>query len=94
VAEADVLLSAVLSGKAGRDLRPRIGAAALPVTAAAASSRSLKRARGSGRDPDDVGLLALALHFKSPIWSNDSDFEEGGIVWYTTASLLAALGPG
>jgi hypothetical protein len=26
-----------------------------------------------------------------PIWSNDNDFEDGGIEWYTTAELLAKL---
>ncbi len=30
------------------------------------------------RDPDDVELLALALHFKVPLWSNDNDFEGCG----------------
>ncbi len=44
------------------------------------------------RDMEDVDLLALALHLKIPIWSNDNDFVEGGIEWYTTAELLARLG--
>jgi len=26
------------------------------------------------RDPDDVGLAALALHLEIPVWSNDKDF--------------------
>ena len=43
------------------------------------------------RDPDDVDLLALALHFDIPIWSNDQDFADGGVPWYTTAELLRRL---
>jgi predicted nucleic acid-binding protein len=50
-----------------------------------------KRAIG-GRDPDDVDLLALALAFDAPVWSNDSDFKDAGVEWYTTARLLR--GPG
>jgi predicted nucleic acid-binding protein len=44
------------------------------------------------RDPDDVELLALALHLGLPIWSNDNDFADAGVEWYTTADLVAALG--
>ena len=44
------------------------------------------------RDPDDVDLLALALHLDVAIWSNDGDFETAGIEWYTTARLLKKLG--
>ena len=43
------------------------------------------------RDPDDIHLAALALKEGIPIWSNDKDFENTGVVWYTTASLLAVL---
>lgn len=32
------------------------------------------------RDPDDVDLLALALHLGAPIWSNDKDFEEAEVI--------------
>lgn len=49
------------------------------------------RKRIGRRDPDDVELLALALQLKLPVWSNDNDFENTGVVWHTTASLLAAL---
>ena len=45
------------------------------------------------RDPDDVALLALALHLDLPIWTNDRDFEQTGVSLYTTAQLLAALFP-
>src|ERR1017187_6142649 len=44
------------------------------------------------RDPDDIEILALALHLRIPLWSNDNDFEESGIEWYTTAELLQRLG--
>ena len=44
------------------------------------------------RDPDDVEILALALHLAAPVWSNDNDFEGVGVEWYTTAELLKALG--
>ena len=44
------------------------------------------------RDPDDADLLALALAFGVPVWSNDSDFKDAGVEWYTTARLLQRLG--
>ncbi len=44
------------------------------------------------RDPDDVPLLALALAFGVPVWSNDNDFKDAGMEWYTTARLLRRLG--
>ena len=44
------------------------------------------------RDPADVELLAIALVFGIPVWSNDSDFKTAGIEWYTTARLLRELG--
>lgn len=72
-----------------------LAAATLPVTMVPrtvyASSLAEGRKRIGRRDPDDVELLALAIHLKLPVWSNDSDFEKTGVVWYTTASLLAAL---
>jgi predicted nucleic acid-binding protein len=43
------------------------------------------------RDPDDVEILALALHTGLAIWSNDNDFEDAGIEWLTTAELLQRL---
>jgi predicted nucleic acid-binding protein len=72
-----------------------LAAATLPVTtvprSAYLSSLPEARKRIGRRDPDDVELLALALHFKIPVWSNDNDFENTGVAWHTTASLLAAL---
>ena len=47
--------------------------------------------RMAARDPDDVPLLALALALEVPVWSNDNDFEEGGVTWFTTAELLRLL---
>jgi predicted nucleic acid-binding protein len=44
------------------------------------------------RDPHDVDLLALALAFGVPVWSNDNDFKDAGVEWYTTARLLRRLG--
>ena len=43
------------------------------------------------RDPDDVEILALALHTKIAVWSNDNDFEGVGVEWFTTAELLRRL---
>jgi predicted nucleic acid-binding protein len=71
--------------------------ATLPVTAVNASvyARSVSEARRriGRRDPDHIDILALALHFGLPIWSNDNDFEAAGVEWYTTADLLAHLRP-
>ncbi len=69
--------------------------AALPITLVNRSryAKSLAEARRriAGRDPDDVDLLALALHFRIPIWSNDRDFKEGNIDLFTTERLLRHL---
>ncbi|MGA2077311.1 MAG: PIN domain-containing protein [Terriglobia bacterium] len=68
----------------------------LPVTVvgrtdyAAAIPEAKKRIEP--RDPDDVELLALALAFNIPVWSNDKDFEDAGIQWLTTEKLLQHLG--
>jgi predicted nucleic acid-binding protein len=50
------------------------------------------RRRIGRRDPDDIEILALALQLRIPIWSNDNDFEEARVEWYTTAELLQKLG--
>jgi predicted nucleic acid-binding protein len=57
-------------------------------------SSSLEDARRlmEDRDPDDVDLLALALHLEIPGWSNDNDFRNAGIERFTTAELLKKLG--
>jgi predicted nucleic acid-binding protein len=69
--------------------------AAMPVTIVARNqyARSMTEAsrRIGPRDPDDVDLLALALHFEIPIWSNDKDFEELNVDLFTTERLLRHL---
>lgn len=45
----------------------------------------------SGRDIDDIELLALAMKLKIPVWSNDRDFTASGLTVYTTAKLLKVL---
>ena len=59
----------------------------------AAYAGSVARARKliGRRDPDDVDILALALHLKIPLWSND-DFQEADVERYTTAQLLQTRG--
>ena len=129
-ADANVLLSAVLGGRAGLILEnPQVdeiltveqvmteveeyagllarkkrlaedlvllAVGALPVTVvgridyAAAIPEAKKRIEQ--RDPEDVELLALALAFNIPVWSNDNDFEHTGVQWLTTEKLLQQLG--
>ena len=43
------------------------------------------------RDPDDVDLLAVALALRIPVWSNDNDFEDARVEWYTTAEILKKI---
>ncbi len=95
---AEVEKYAVVLGKKKRlslDLL-LLAVATLPVTVVerTAYSTSLPAAskRIGRRDPDDVDLLALALHLKIPVWSNDKDFEGTGVDWFTTESLLRHLG--
>jgi predicted nucleic acid-binding protein len=68
----------------------------LPVTVIGpeAYSRSISEARRriARRDPDDVEILALALHFDIPVWSNDKDFLDSGVQLFTTEDLLRKLG--
>jgi predicted nucleic acid-binding protein len=130
VADANVLLAAVLGGRAKTVLQhPEIeevltaevtfgevqeysvilakqqrlpvdtlllAMAALPVTVVEepvyASALSRARKLIAQRDADDVDVLALALHMRLPLWSNDNDLEDTGIEWYTTAELLKKLG--
>jgi predicted nucleic acid-binding protein len=47
------------------------------------------------RDPDDVELLALALAFDCPIWSNDNDLKDvAEAKVFTTAVMLRRLDAG
>lgn len=72
-----------------------LAVASLPVTVVERETykKSIPEAkrRIGRRDPVDVEILALALHLGVPIWSNDNDFEEAGVEWFTTAALLAKL---
>jgi predicted nucleic acid-binding protein len=43
------------------------------------------------RDPGDIPILALALTLNLPLWSNDKDFKDVGVEWYTTERLLRRL---
>jgi predicted nucleic acid-binding protein len=45
----------------------------------------------ASRDPNDSPLVALALKFGIPVWSNDRDLESTGIELYTTEKLLKKL---
>lgn len=130
VADANVLLSAVLGGRARLILQhPAVtevltaeqtlaeveeyagvlarrklldedlvllAVAALPVTVVArpayASAPSKASKRIGGRDPNDVDILALAISFAIPLWSNDKDFKNTGVEWCTTEDLLRQLG--
>ncbi|MFZ0308708.1 MAG: PIN domain-containing protein [Candidatus Sulfotelmatobacter sp.] len=69
--------------------------AALPVTLVNRNpyNKTLAEAtrRIGPRDPDDVDLLALALHLQIPIWSNDRDFEGLSVDLFTTERLLRHL---
>lgn len=74
-----------------------LAAASLPVNTVPrrtyAPSLPAARKRIAHRDPEDVDLLALALHCQAPLRSNDNDFNGAGVVRYTTASLLSFLYP-
>jgi len=65
---------------------------ALPTEQSYAPALSQARRLIGRRDPEDIDILALALHFEIPIWSNDRDLEGVGIEQYTTATLLKRLG--
>jgi predicted nucleic acid-binding protein len=72
-----------------------LAVAALPVTLVGRAQyvKSMIQAvkQIGSRDPDDAELLALALHFQIPIWSNDRDFEHLDIELFTTERLLRHL---
>ena len=72
-----------------------LAAASLPVTVVQRPAYAAKVAEATRRlgrrDPDDVELLALALSADVPVWSNDNDFEDADVEWYTTAELLKRL---
>jgi predicted nucleic acid-binding protein len=45
----------------------------------------------SHRDPEDIELLALALHLRIPIWSNDKDFDNLPVPRFSTEGMLRHL---
>ena len=101
VADANVLLSAVIGGRGQLAAKKRLSqdvvllaVASLPVTVVerVTYEKSVPEAkrRIGRRDPDDIDVLALALHTGLPVWSNDNDFD-AGVEWFTTAALLAKL---
>jgi len=73
-----------------------LAVASLPVTIVERSQylkrlpRALRLIRH--RDPDDSELLALALQFRIPVWSNDRDFEDVEVEVFTTEHLLREFG--
>jgi predicted nucleic acid-binding protein len=73
-----------------------LAVATLPVSIVSSEvyAGAMARARRliEGRDPDDIEILALALHLKVPLWSNDNDFEGCEVERITTAELLGRLG--
>ena len=73
-----------------------LAVAALPITVVdqtAHAHRLPEAVRRIGRrDPDDAELLALAIQFRIPVWSNDRDFEKVGVDLFTTEGLLRHLG--
>lgn len=72
-----------------------LAVATLPVTVVErktyASGIAEASRRIGSRDPDDIPILALALTLKVPLWSNDRDFKDVGVEWYTTERLLRRL---
>lgn len=52
---------------------------------------TVAQSRMEKRDPDDAHVLALALKLRAPVWTNDEDFAESGIEWFTTAEFLKRL---
>jgi predicted nucleic acid-binding protein len=72
-----------------------LAVAALPIAIVERTryARKLPEAlrRIGGRDPQDAELLALALQFRIPVWSNDKDFESANVDLFTTADLLRHL---
>jgi len=49
-----------------------------------AASEEIARRRLAGRDPDDWPVLATALVFNCPIWTEDTDFFGAGVATWTT----------
>jgi predicted nucleic acid-binding protein len=73
-----------------------LAVASLPITVVERSEYSMSLPQARRRiglpDPDDAELLALALHHKIPIRSNDHDFEKLRVELFATEDLLRHLG--
>jgi predicted nucleic acid-binding protein len=69
--------------------------AALPVTLVSRTKYARRLAEAAKlighRDPEDIDLLALALHFRIPVWTNDKDFEKLNLDLFTTEQLFRYL---
>lgn len=85
-----------LTAKRGLDLETTSAALRfLPVTWHAPETYDPFRAeaerRIAARDPDDWPVVALALALDLPVWTQDKDFAEAGLLTFTTGQLLALL---
>ena len=73
-----------------------LAVSSLPVTIvereAYGNSISEAKRRIGRRDRDDVDILALAMQFRIPVWSNDRAFENCRSQWCTTEDLLRKFG--
>ena len=72
-----------------------LAVATLPVTVIERKKYATGIAEASRRigqrNPDDIAILALALTLNLPLWSNDKDFKNVGVEWYTSELLLRRL---
>lgn len=96
IAEVEEYTSVLAQKKRLRPDLLLLAVAALPIAVVESSaySKSLAEARKriAHRDPEDVELLALALEYRIPLWSNDRDFEDVRVERFTTEDLLRQLG--
>jgi predicted nucleic acid-binding protein len=99
-ADANVLLSAVVGGRA-RDVLTHAGVEEVLTTAATLGEVQeylAHLARKKRLALETVLLAAASLPVTVvqrpadvPVWSNDNDFEEADVEWYKTAKLLKRL---
>jgi predicted nucleic acid-binding protein len=76
-ADANVLLAAVLGGRA----RLILGSTEI---------EEIFTAQATFTEVEEYAAV-LAIQFEIPVWSNDRDFEDSGIQRYTTEDLLRKL---
>jgi len=86
--DANILIRAVL-GKRVRELLVAYGAAIVMAIGfdAYSAAEETARKRLAHRDPDDWPVLATALIFECPIWTEDMDFFGAGVATWTTDRL-------